>query len=108
MFAGPQITDVCRREEPVALVYDEEFAGLCAGALEERPGYVAWSDGENPRGDTLLEELIRSARTSAPAPPKERGRVVILTSGTTGTPKGATRKQPSRWTRRRPCSRRSR
>ena len=27
-------------------------------------------------------------------PPPEQGRVVILTSGTTGTPKGASRKQP--------------
>ena len=27
-------------------------------------------------------------------PPSEKGRVVILTSGTTGTPKGAARKQP--------------
>src|ERR1700722_15932598 len=27
-FAGPQITDVVRREDPRALIYDEEFAGL--------------------------------------------------------------------------------
>lgn len=94
MFAGPQITDVCRREEPKAVVYDEEFAELCAGALEGRQGFVAWSDGENPRGDPLLEELVQSGRTTAPPPPKERGRVIILTSGTTGTPKGASRRQP--------------
>ncbi len=27
-FAGPQIADVMRREDPVALVYDEEFGNL--------------------------------------------------------------------------------
>ena len=32
--------------------------------------------------------------TSELEPPAEKGRVVILTSGTTGTPKGAPRKQP--------------
>ncbi len=94
MFAGPQITEVCDREKPVLIVYDEEFAELCAGALEERKGFVAWSDGENPHGHHLLEELVASGNDSALTPPQEKGRVVILTSGTTGTPKGASRKQP--------------
>jgi acyl-CoA synthetase (AMP-forming)/AMP-acid ligase II len=94
MFAGPQITDVCAREKPVLVIYDEEFAELCAGALEGRKGLVAWSDGENPHGHPLLEELVVTGRDAALLPPKERGRVVILTSGTTGTPKGASRKQP--------------
>jgi acyl-CoA synthetase (AMP-forming)/AMP-acid ligase II len=94
MFAGPQIQEVCEREKPVLIVYDEEFAELCSGALEQRKGLVAWSDGENPRGDHLLEELVSSGRTDALSPPSEKGRVVILTSGTTGTPKGASRKQP--------------
>ncbi len=29
-FAGPQIADVLAREDPVAVIYDEEFAGLVA------------------------------------------------------------------------------
>ncbi len=94
MFAGPQITDVCEREQPVLIIYDEEFAELCDGALEGRKGFVAWSDGENPHDHPLLEELVASGQDSALKPPAEKGRVVILTSGTTGTPKGASRKQP--------------
>jgi len=93
-FAGPQITEVCAREKPVLVVYDAEFAGLCAGALEDRQGFVAWSEGENPHGHPLLEELMASGRDTALSPPGQKGRVVILTSGTTGTPKGASRKQP--------------
>jgi len=93
-FAGPQITEVCAREKPVLVVYDEEFAGLCAASLEERKGIVAWSDGENPHGHPLLEDLVASGRETPLGPPAEKGRVVILTSGTTGTPKGASRKQP--------------
>ena len=92
-FAGPQITDVCRREAPAAVVYDEEFAGLCAGALEGRKGIVAWSD-TNAAGDPTLETLIAEGDTSELRPPEQKGRVIILTSGTTGTPKGASRKQP--------------
>ena len=29
-FAGPQITDVLAREEPAAVIYDEDFANLVA------------------------------------------------------------------------------
>jgi acyl-CoA synthetase (AMP-forming)/AMP-acid ligase II len=96
-FAGPQIADVLRREDPVALIYDEEFADLVREGGEGRKRFVAWHEpGERPLAgsDARLRELI-AAETQAPLdPPAEKGRVVILTSGTTGTPKGAPRKQP--------------
>ena len=93
-FAGPQITDVLAREQAVAVVYDQEFAQLVAPGAASRKRFVAWSEpGERPE-DPTLEELIAGQATSSLSPPVERGRVVILTSGTTGTPKGATRKQP--------------
>src|SRR3954469_5838578 len=97
MFAGPQITDVCAREKPKAIVYDQEFADLIKDAGRRRKRFVAWFDGEDgkPRsGDPLLEDLIARGDTADLAPPAEKGRVVILTSGTTGTPKGANRSQP--------------
>src|SRR5207248_1745102 len=93
-FAGPQIADVVAREDPVALIYDEEFAGLVGDACEGRKRFVAWSDPGAEAAEELLDDLIAAGEVSEPQPPAEKGRVVILTSGTTGTPKGAPRKQP--------------
>ena len=94
MFAGPQITDVVKREDPVAIVYDEEFSKLVKDAGKDRKRFIAWYDGPDKPDCDIIEELIEQGDTTAPSPPKEKGRVVILTSGTTGTPKGANRKQP--------------
>jgi acyl-CoA synthetase (AMP-forming)/AMP-acid ligase II len=94
-FAGPQIADVMRREDPVALIYDEDFAELVREGGEGRNRLIAWSEPGSSPPDRLLDELIAGEEDSELKPPREPGRVVILTSGTTGTPKGATRKQPN-------------
>jgi acyl-CoA synthetase (AMP-forming)/AMP-acid ligase II len=96
-FAGPQIADVMRREDPVALIYDEEFGDLVREGGEGRKRFAAWHEpGERALAgsDPRLEELIVAETDTPLDPPAEKGRVVILTSGTTGTPKGAPRKQP--------------
>jgi len=93
-FAGPQITDVVKREQPAALIYDAEFEGLTRDAGEGRKRFIAWHDGGEAPKDPLLEDLIAAGDPSDVTPPAEKGRVVILTSGTTGAPRGAQRKQP--------------
>ncbi len=94
-FAGPQLAAVCEREQPRAIVYDEEFEGLVAGTGADLLRYIAWSDGAGaPAGTELLESLIERGDPSDVVVPAAKGRIVILTSGTTGTPKGANRKQP--------------
>ena len=92
-FAGPQLTEVTKREKPRALIYDEEFAGLLEGAGERRKRFVAWHDSDSC-ADPTLDELIAAGDRSAVVPPDREGRAVILTSGTTGTPKGASRANP--------------
>jgi fatty-acyl-CoA synthase len=96
-FAGPQLAEVVQREKPVALVYDEEFTELLEDAGKRRKRFIGWYDPEateDKRTDPVLEDLIEDGDPDQPVPPAETGRVVILTSGTTGTPKGASRKQP--------------
>ena len=93
-FAGPQIAEVVKREAPAALIYDAEFDGLVRGGAEGRLRFIAWHDGADEASGPLLEDLIAAGDTSDLQPPSEKGRVVILTSGTTGSPKGAQRKQP--------------
>jgi acyl-CoA synthetase (AMP-forming)/AMP-acid ligase II len=94
-FAGPQIADVMRREEPVALIYDEEFAELVQEGGEDRKRFIAWHDpaAASP-ADPLIEELIAGESDAELEPPLQAGGIVILTSGTTGTPKGAGRASP--------------
>jgi fatty-acyl-CoA synthase len=96
MFARPQITDVVEREQPKAIIYDAEFANLIEDAGRRRKRYVAWHDDavDGATGDPRLEDLIARGDPGDVSPPVEKGRVVILTSGTTGTPKGANRSQP--------------
>src|SRR4029453_8804676 len=93
-FAGPQIAEEVKREGPAALIYDAEFEGLTHDAGEGRKRFIAWHDGGEAPKDPLLEDLIAAGDASDVSPPSEKGRVVILTSGTTGSPKGAQRKQP--------------
>ena len=93
-FAAPQITDVVKRESPRALIFDEEFTDLVKDAGHRRKRFIAWPEGDGKPKDPTLESLIEEGDESDVVAPEERGKAVILTSGTTGTPKGASRKQP--------------
>jgi acyl-CoA synthetase (AMP-forming)/AMP-acid ligase II len=93
MFAGPQLAEVTRREGPKALVYDAEFAGLLEGVEDSIARVVGWSEAETAGGITL-DELSVGGDESNLKPPPDKPRFVILTSGTTGTPKGAQRSSP--------------
>jgi acyl-CoA synthetase (AMP-forming)/AMP-acid ligase II len=88
-FSGPQLVEVLQGERPRVVIYDAEFAALVAEAQGER--VVAWHDDAEPADAPTLADLVAgNKRGDLPAPERE-GRTVILTSGTTGTPKGASR-----------------
>ena len=81
---------MCEREKPAAIVYDEEFTELIDKSGIDLPKVIAWHDGE--AGDVpTVEELIEKGSTDKLPVPEHTTRPVILTSGTTGTPKGAPR-----------------
>ncbi len=93
-FAGPQVADVVEGEDAVALIYDEEFGELVHEGGSSRKRFIAWSEPGASPSDPRLDDLIATGDASDLQAPSENGRVVILTSGTTGSPKGAARKQP--------------
>jgi fatty-acyl-CoA synthase len=94
MFAGPQLAEVTRREKPKALVYDSEFAGLLEDVDDSVARVVGWVDEGEDSGETTLEQLIAAGSEDDLKPPPDKPRFVILTSGTTGAPKGAQRSSP--------------
>lgn len=100
-FAGPQLREVLDREGPSALIYDAEFHDLI-GAGSDVPIRVIVHTGTDTAADTdtdtdepSLDQLITTSSTDPPEAPHTTAQAIILTSGTTGTPKGAAREQQS-------------
>jgi len=91
-FAGPALAEVLNRENLDTVVYDEEFTATVELALADTPTtrrIIAWSD--NPRiHDVTVEKMICAHTGKRPAPDERTSKLILLTSGTTGTPKGAT------------------
>jgi fatty-acyl-CoA synthase len=90
-FAAPQVGEVMQRERAIVLVHDDEFGSVAAGAATAAR-LLAWTD-ESSSSEHATRTLDDLARRHADGPPLERpardGRIIILTSGTTGPPKGA-------------------
>ena len=98
-FSGPQIKEVSEREGAKVIIYDDEYTAAVAAseptlgklrALDRNP------DKDEPSGSTdesLADLIARSSKSPAPKA-TSHARIIILTSGTTGTPKGANRAAP--------------
>ncbi|KAA0024065.1 acyl-CoA synthetase [Antrihabitans cavernicola] len=96
-FAKPQFADVTKREKVQAVLHDSEFFGLLEAIPSDIPRIITWVDEkDNVSDDTLtLDKLIDGQSTKQYGPPSKPGGMIILTSGTTGTPKGAPRDRVS-------------
>ncbi len=92
-FAGPQIREVAGREGTDLLVFDDEYSEILGDIEPPRGRCRAWTD-DDASGEDTLEGLIEGADDDGPPKPETSARITILTSGTTGTPKGAPRGQP--------------
>ncbi|MGV0813744.1 acyl-CoA synthetase [Mycolicibacterium boenickei] len=92
-FAKPQFAEVCAREGVGVVMHDSEFLGLLDALPAELPRILTWVDEgtELPEGAQTIEDIV-AANPATPLPlPSKPGGSVILTSGTTGLPKGAPR-----------------
>jgi fatty-acyl-CoA synthase len=92
-FSAPQVREVATREGVDLFVYDQEFEPLIAELELPHGHFRAWLDSHGDAEDTLAT-LIASTPARRPPKPSRAPRLVILTSGTTGTPKGAGRDVP--------------
>jgi fatty-acyl-CoA synthase len=82
--AGPQLSDVIAGEGIGAVICDREYTTV-----------VGQSANHLTVDEDAVAGLIASCPRSDVPPPRRSGRVVILTSGTTGRPRGAVREPTS-------------
>ena len=90
-FAKPQFADVCKRENVKAVLHDSEFSDLLDALPADLPRLLTWVDEgtDLPAGVQTIDDII-AANSAEPLPaPSKPGGIVVLTSGTTGLPKGA-------------------
>lgn len=98
-FSGPQIKEVSEREGARLIIYDDEYTKAVSKAEPELGKIRALGvnpDADEPSGsedETLADLIERSSKEPAPKAAKHAS-IIILTSGTTGTPKGANRRTP--------------
>jgi fatty-acyl-CoA synthase len=93
-FAKPQFAAVAEREGVDILVYDIEFSDILGDVPDSIPRFLAWVDDSENDYETL-EDLITATSDADVKRPASIGGLVLLTSGTTGTPKGAPRQVSS-------------
>lgn len=90
-FSAPQAREVTEREGVDLLIHDAEFDDVVADINPPRGRVRCCTD--EPADDELAR-LIAAGDPQRPEIPAKPGRIVLLTSGTTGTPKGAPRAEP--------------
>ena len=98
-FSGPQIKEVSEREGAKVIIYDDEYTeavSMAEPALGKLRALATNPDTSEPSGstdETLADLVARSSKEHAPKV-SHHAKIIILTSGTTGTPKGANRSSP--------------
>ncbi|HSP38346.1 MAG TPA: AMP-binding protein [Frankiaceae bacterium] len=90
-FAAPQATEVMKRHEASAVIHDDEFLDIVDEAATGRIRVVGWTEKPVGEGAMSIDDLLRTHVGQQVRRPRWNSRLIILTSGTTGTPKGASR-----------------
>jgi len=86
-FAAPQVAAALSGRGVAVVVHDSEFTALLEQAETGVQLLCAWTEDEV----TAPLELLARADVSLDSPPSRRAQITILTSGTTGVPKAASR-----------------
>jgi fatty-acyl-CoA synthase len=98
-FSGPQIKEVAEREGAKLIIHDDEYTQAVSQAdppLGKLRALGTNPDSDEPSGstdETLADLVAQNSKSPAPRATKHAS-IIILTSGTTGTPKGANRSTP--------------
>lgn len=105
--SAAQTLAVIREQKINFLFIDEEFTDYLPEDFDQCPVAVSWFENYGDtscvrEGWTSMQEMIKTAPpgnwpTAELEQRPRRGRVIILTSGTTGTPKGAKRPEARSW-----------
>jgi acyl-CoA synthetase (AMP-forming)/AMP-acid ligase II len=90
-FSARQAGEVAEREGVELFVHDSEFSDVVSGIASKHGRLVCAPD--DPSSDDV-DRLLAGGDPASPPAPEKPGRIVLLTSGTTGTPKGALRSDP--------------
>src|SRR5882757_4645961 len=98
-FSGPQIKEVSEREGAKLIIFDDEYTKAVSAAdppLGRLRALPTNPDNDEPSESTdeTLADLIERSRSTPPPQATAHSKIIILTSGTTGTPKGANRSTP--------------
>ncbi|BBZ26333.1 acyl-CoA synthetase [Mycolicibacterium madagascariense] len=98
-FSGPQIKEVSEREGAKLIIFDDEYTKAVSAAEPELGRLRALptnpdNDDPSESSDETLADLIAKSRSTPPPRATAHSKIIILTSGTTGTPKGANRSSP--------------
>ena len=91
-LSASAVAKVIASHKPSAVLADDEFAATIDAASGHFLRLCTWPERE--LGYLTVDELIRDASPNALTPVQKPGRIVVLTSGTTGLPKGARRPTP--------------
>ncbi|HPU13130.1 MAG TPA: AMP-binding protein [Aeromicrobium sp.] len=92
MASGAQLVELTKREGAKMVLLDQEFLAI-ATDLDRENLVIAWAD-DDTHGLRTLSDLTKGQPTDDHPKPAKSGSIVIFTSGTTGLPKGARRKEP--------------
>jgi acyl-CoA synthetase (AMP-forming)/AMP-acid ligase II/uncharacterized protein YndB with AHSA1/START domain len=91
-LSASAVAEVIGKHDPVAVLADDEFAPMIQNVPGDFLRISTWAETES--GYPTVDDIIETAPDNRLRPTERPGKIVVLTSGTTGVPKGARRPTP--------------